>query len=123
MCAAHRNFLFACLSRTTFQMCYGAIRPTGQIGYCPPGYVCHGGSDAVCVLENTVDSVTCDIVDDGGIIPTSSTTSKPATTPTSSTKPSTENPGNGMMTPTEVCAEKRSVGLYPTMPNDPYCKR
>ncbi|KAM7358927.1 uncharacterized protein ACRADG_003714 [Cochliomyia hominivorax] len=128
MCAAHRNFLFACLSRTTFQMCYGAIRPTGQIGYCPPGYVCHGGSDAVCVLEGSVDSVTCDIVDDGGIpsLP-SSTTSTTAKPTISTSKPgagsSTEYPGNENLTPAKVCAEKMYVGLYPTVPNDPYCKR
>lgn len=122
MCSAHRNYLFACLSRTTFQMCYGALRPTGQIGYCPKGYVCHGDSDAICILESNVDTVTCDILDDGsGGVSSSSTTTPITTEPPEDT--TTENTGNGMLTPTEVCEQKRSVGLYPTIPNDPYCKR
>lgn len=113
MCSAHRNYLFACLSRTTFQMCYGAARPTGQIGYCPSGYVCNGNSDAICVLENSIDKLTCDIVDgDGG----STTVSTPSTT-------TEENPSTGITTPTQVCQEIGRDGLYPTVPSDPYCKR
>ena len=122
MCSAHRNYLFACHSRNTFQMCYGALRPTGQIGYCPTGYVCHGESDAICVLESSVNAVTCDVVDNGngGVTPTSTTTSS---TVENNEDTTTENAGNGMLTPTEVCEQKRSVGLYPTIPNDQYCKR
>lgn len=117
MCSANPNYKFACLSRTTFQMCYGAIRPTGQIGYCPPNYICYGGSDAVCVPENSVDSITCDVVDDGVMtMPPSSSTLSPTTTTSTTT-------ANEILTPTEMCRQRRVMGLYATIPNDPFCKR
>ncbi|XP_061395560.1 uncharacterized protein LOC133331179 [Musca vetustissima] len=111
MCSAHRNHLFACLSRTTFQMCYGAIRPIGQIGYCPQGLVCDANSDAICVLEELVESATCDVVDEGGDDGGGNDGSE-----------NTSTPGIGL-TPQQVCSAMGQVGLYPTSPMDPYCKR
>ncbi|XP_049313862.1 uncharacterized protein LOC105223594 [Bactrocera dorsalis] len=112
-CTAQANALFACLSRTTFQMCYGAVHPTGQVGYCPSGFVCDATSDAVCVSTAGTHTVTCDVVD-------SSTDTTTATTPTTeSTTPTSTYP----LTPNEVCAQQTRSGLYPTIPNDPYCKR
>ncbi|XP_058987803.1 uncharacterized protein LOC101894255 isoform X1 [Musca domestica] len=135
MCSAHRNHLFACLSRTTFQMCYGAIRPIGQIGYCPQGLVCDANSDAICVLEDLVESVTCDVVaggddnenggENGG--ENSSTPGIGSTTPTNGNgndgEGSTTTNPVGDLTPQQVCTQMAEVGLYPTSPVDPYCKR
>lgn len=155
MCSAHRNHVFACLSRTTFQMCYGAIRPIGQIGHCPQGLVCDATSDAVCVQEELVDTVTCDVLaeDDGntsggsgnegggseGGDDTTSTSATSSSTPatTASTsgnegsgggggaggEESTTAQPNGELTPQQVCEQMTEVGLYPTSPMDPYCKR
>uniref|UniRef100_A0A1L8EIK8 Putative secreted protein n=1 Tax=Haematobia irritans TaxID=7368 RepID=A0A1L8EIK8_HAEIR len=126
-CSAHRNHVFACLSRTTFQMCYGAIRPIGQIGYCPQGYVCDAKSDAVCVLEDLVDEVTCDIVtgEEGGNGGGEGSTTTPEnggggdgeTTTTTTSEP------NGNLSPQQVCEKINQIGLYEPSPTDPYCKR
>ncbi|XP_011179816.1 uncharacterized protein LOC105210504 [Zeugodacus cucurbitae] len=110
-CTAQRNALFACLSRTTFQMCYGALHPTGQVGICPSGFVCDATSDAICVSAAGPHTVTCDVIDPS----TEPTTASPPTSlPTTPTYP---------LTPNEVCAQQTRTGLYPTMPHDPYCKR
>ncbi|XP_073841355.1 uncharacterized protein [Musca autumnalis] len=142
MCSAHRNHLFACLSRTTFQMCYGAIRPIGQIGYCPQGLVCDANSDAICVSEELVESVTCDVVAEGdgdgnsiggengdggngGVENASTPVSGSSTTPINGGEgvgSTTSNP-MGDLTPQQVCEEMGEIGLYPTSPMDPYCKR
>ncbi|XP_067646514.1 uncharacterized protein [Eurosta solidaginis] len=118
-CTAHRNALFACMSRTTFQMCYGGVRPTGQLGYCPTGFVCDATSDAICVSAAGPNTVACDVIDNYNQPATNPTTASPA-----SSVPTAGNTNSTFpLTPAEVCAEQTVVGLYPTMPNDPFCKR
>ncbi|XP_013111479.2 uncharacterized protein LOC106089997 [Stomoxys calcitrans] len=133
LCSAHRNHVFACMSRTTFRMCYGALRPIGPTGYCPEGYVCDAKSNTVCVPQNLANEVTCDMVAEeegngngGGQTPTTTTT-------TTTTPPSTGEGGenettstpkpNENLTAQQVCEQINQIGLYETSPTDPYCKR
>ncbi|XP_020714560.1 uncharacterized protein LOC101457555 [Ceratitis capitata] len=120
-CTAQANALFACLSRTTFQMCYGGLHPTGQVGYCPSGFVCDATSDAICVNAATQSTITCDVVDPTES--TTSTTTTESTTTVSTTTSSTQTTPTYPLTPNEVCALQALNGLYPTMPHDPYCKQ
>ncbi|XP_053955348.1 uncharacterized protein LOC128861321 [Anastrepha ludens] len=125
-CTAQSNALFACMSRSTFQMCYGGLHPTGQLGYCPSGFVCDATSDAVCVSEAASPTVTCDVVDPTMSTTSSTTTSSTTTTSASSTSSSSTTESSTTtrpLTPNEVCAQKTTTGLYPTVPEDPYCKR
>ncbi|XP_030373076.1 uncharacterized protein LOC115623039 [Scaptodrosophila lebanonensis] len=127
-CSAHRNYLFACLSRGIFQMCYGSSQPAGKFGYCPTGFVCHAGSDAVCVPENTVSTITCDVadeqVDTTTVQTTDSTTGSTMDSSSDSTPSSTETSTPTIRwTPLRVCEERRESGLFPTVPEDVYCQR
>lgn len=109
-CSAHRNHKFACLSRHTFRMCYGAAQPTGPIGICPAGNACDAESDVVCTVERAGQTFTCDVQDD---LVSSSTASPTTTRPT---EPSS-------MTAQQLCELKAYTGLYETRPRDIYCKR
>ncbi|XP_002027547.2 uncharacterized protein LOC6602502 [Drosophila persimilis] len=130
-CSAHRNFLFACLSRGIFQMCYGAVSPTGKFGYCPTGMVCDASTDSICVPEVANQTLTCDLndqlVDTTTASPTSSTSPDPnestESTPTVPTIPTVPTTTMKPLTPLEVCTQHLETGLYPTDPPDTSCKR
>ncbi|XP_037947665.1 uncharacterized protein LOC119679376, partial [Teleopsis dalmanni] len=120
LCSAHRNYVFACQSRTTFQMCYGAARPTSPIGYCPDGYVCDATSDSICVPESLAASVTCGrVATDTTTSTTTTTTTETTTSEASTTETTTKLPN----TPQYACEQVRQVGVFPTQPSDPFCKR
>lgn len=126
-CSAHRNHKFACQSRRTFQMCYGATRPTGALGFCPPGYACDASSDVVCTPERVGQTFTCDLHDD--LVSTSTTTptttvttASPTPSPTPTPTPS-PSPTPNSMTAQQLCQLKAYTGLYETQPRDIYCRR
>ncbi|XP_030238993.1 uncharacterized protein LOC108650537 [Drosophila navojoa] len=137
-CSAHRNHKFACQSRRTFQMCYGATRPTGALGFCPPGYACDASSDVVCTPERVGQTFTCDLHDDlvststTSTPPTTVTTASPTPSPTPSSSPSpsptpspspSPSPTPDSMTAQQLCQLKAYTGLYETQPRDIYCRR
>ncbi|KAH8286221.1 hypothetical protein KR054_004838, partial [Drosophila jambulina] len=125
-CSANSNYLFACQSRSIFQMCYGATRPTGKFGYCPTGKVCDASSTAICVPEGESPTITCDINDElvdtttASSVTTESTTDSTISTVESTTEESTTV---AALTPAQICTERKKTGLFPIVPTDPYCQR
>ncbi|XP_017862115.1 PREDICTED: uncharacterized protein LOC108613271 [Drosophila arizonae] len=117
-CSAHRNHKFACQSRGTFQMCYGATRPTGALGFCPPGYACDASSDVVCTPERVGQTFTCDLHDD--LVSTSTTTPTTTVTTASPTTVSTTTESTAL-SPDAFCrASFKGIPIH-AIPNDTVC--
>ncbi|XP_055845613.1 uncharacterized protein LOC129911739 [Episyrphus balteatus] len=109
LCSAHQNHLFACTSRTTFQMCYGASHPQSLIGYCPDGYVCNANTNSICVPFLEANDMTCDLFNPIESYLEDNSSTKSNEQIDISTVKSTSLPS---LTAQEICDVEQKVGVF-----------